>query len=68
MSKINPYWSYDKWNVLFYNHLKMTENESKLRLSGKYSKDIDKFNNIENEALEMADDMSDGIVRQFRLC
>ncbi|MGN0470958.1 MAG: acetylglutamate kinase [Acutalibacteraceae bacterium] len=52
LSKINPYWSYDKWNVLLYNHLKMTENESKLRLSGKYSKDIDEFNNIENEALD----------------
>lgn len=68
LSKINPYWSYEKWNSLLYNHLKMTENEAKFRLSGKYPKDIDEFNNIENEALEMADYMSEGIVQQFRLC
>lgn len=68
LSKINPYWNYEKWNSLLYNHLKMTENEAKLRLSGKYPKDIDEFDNIENEALEMADYMSEGIVRQFRLC
>ncbi|MDD6490419.1 MAG: acetylglutamate kinase [Clostridia bacterium] len=68
LSKINPYWNYEKWNYLLYNHLKMTENEARLRLSGKYPKDIDEFNNIENEALEMADYMSNGIVQQFRLC
>ena len=67
LAKINPYWSREKWTKLLYDHLRMTEREAVLRLSGKYPEDIAEFGSIENEALEMADYMLEGMIRQFRL-
>ena len=65
LSSINPYWSRQKWQNMMYSHLSMTEKEAGLRLKKEYPKDIEMFNMIENEALEMADYMSAGIIRQF---
>lgn len=49
---------------MMFSHLEMTEKEATLRLSGKYEADIKMFNNIEDEALKMADYMSCGIIQQ----
>lgn len=68
LSDINPNWSYKKWASFLYDHLRMTENEARLRLTGKYLEDIVEFNNIEQEAMRMADYMTDGINSQFQLC
>ncbi|MGO5051611.1 acetylglutamate kinase [Lachnospiraceae bacterium LCP25S3_G4] len=65
LSEINPYWNMEKWKTLLYRHLEMTEKEAVLRLSKKYEEDIQIFDMIEKEALEMADFMSCGIIRQF---
>ncbi len=65
LSNINPYWNRQKWTNMLYSHLKMTENEAIFRLSGKYPEDIDTFNSIEREAMEMADYMASGMSRQF---
>lgn len=43
----------------------MTEKEAELRLKKEYPKDIEMFDSIEKEALEMADNMANGILRQF---
>jgi len=67
LSEINPYWSNDVWRDLLHSHLEMTEMEAVLRLSGKYEKDIKIFDEIEEEALKMADYMTYGISRQFCL-
>lgn len=48
-----------------YNHLSMTEKEAGLRLKKEYPKDIEIFESIEREALEMGDCMAMGIIRQF---
>ena len=42
----------------------MTEKEATLRLQGNYTADIKVFDNIENEALNMADYMFCGIMRR----
>lgn len=68
LSNLNPYWSRKIWTKMLYDHLKMTENEAGLRLSGKYPEDIAEFNRIEAEALKMADYMASGIMKQFKLC
>ncbi len=67
LSKINPFWNREKWKGMLYDHLEMTEKEAMLRLAGKYAEDIRMFDNIEKEALEMADFMSYGMIRQFGL-
>lgn len=46
----------------------MTENEAALRLAGRFPEDIAEFNSIEQEALKMADYMTEGFVCQFQLC
>lgn len=68
LGKINPCWSKDRWKKLMFDHLKMTENHAKLRISGKYPEDIAEFNCIEKEAMEMADYMTKGIIKQCRGC
>lgn len=67
LSRINPFWSEQKWRVLLYDHLQMTEKEAALRLSGEFAQDILIFERIEEEAMKMADYMAYGICRQFGL-
>jgi hypothetical protein len=67
LSSINPYWSKQEWENMLYEHLKMTENEAKYRLSSQYASDIAEYEEIENQALKMADYMVEGIRKQFRL-
>ena len=52
---------------MMYSHLDMTEKEATLRLQGNYTADIAAFDDIENEAMEMADYMFCGMVK-MRLC
>ena len=64
---INPFWCEKKWRKMLYSHLEMTEKEAGLRLNKEYRKDIAMFGQIETEAMDMADDISAGIICQF-LC
>ena len=52
------------WQNKLYSHLKMTEREATLRLKEDYENDIKNFEDIEREALNMADYMFCGIVKQ----
>ena len=47
---------------MLYSHLKMTEKEAGLRFQGSYAADIQVFNEIEIEALKMANYMFCGII------
>ncbi|MEA5057656.1 MAG: LysM domain-containing protein [Anaerotignum propionicum] len=61
---INPYWSAREWKKLLYNHLAMTKEVAVNMLNQKYENSIRDFNNIEQEALLMADTMTQGILKQ----
>lgn len=65
LSDINLHWSKIKWQKMMYNHLEMTEKEAALRLRKDFVHDIDVFDMIEKEALEMADYMFNGMTKQF---
>ena len=65
LSSINPYWSEQEWQKMLYDHLAMTKTEAVDILTQKYSDSINEFENIEQEALAMADMMTQGIVKQF---
>ncbi len=67
LSEINPYWNKKAWQTLLYDHLKMTEDEAGQMLKGQYDASIAQFDAIQEEALEMADYMAEGIFRQFGL-
>ncbi|HCL04066.1 MAG TPA: acetylglutamate kinase [Lachnoclostridium phytofermentans] len=68
LAEINPYWDVEDWRDFFYSHLQMTEQEAALRLGGKYAEDVAIFDEIEAEALKMADEMFEGLIKQFYVC
>ncbi|HZW60971.1 MAG TPA: hypothetical protein VFF04_01985 [Candidatus Babeliales bacterium] len=65
LSSANPHWTYDALKNMLYEHLKITLNEAVLRLGQKWDEDITNFDKIFAQALMMAKDLSDGIVKQF---
>jgi LysM repeat protein len=65
LGNINPYWSEQEWRRLLYNHLAMTKTEAVDLLTQKFEDSIQIFEKIELEAMEMADLMTLGIVKQF---
>lgn len=67
LAGINPFWTDEEWKTLLHEHLRMTMDEAVARLSGEYTKDIVIFDIIEEQALDMADVMSSGIIKQFHI-
>ena len=65
LGNINPYWSAQEWRKMLYDHLAMTKTEAVDILTSKYGDSINVFENIEQEALMMADTMTQGIVKHF---
>jgi hypothetical protein len=61
----NPYWSAQEWRSMFYEHLALTKDEAVATLTGDYQKSAGTYDEIEREALLMADTVSGGIMRQF---
>lgn len=53
---------------MLYSHLELTEREASERLSCQFARDIATFDEIEKEALQMADYMACGIMRQCFKC
>ncbi|WP_258280743.1 acetylglutamate kinase [Clostridium sp. CM027] len=65
LARINPYWSQENWKTMLYEHLAMTKAEAIDILTNNYERSIAVYDEIENQALKMADVMAEGIVRQF---
>lgn len=65
LSQLNPYWIKEDWRNMLYSHLKLTEDEAIARLSKQYANDIALYDFIQGQALEMADDMARGLIKQF---
>lgn len=67
LSEINPYWDEEEWRAMLSSHLVLLEKEIMNRISGNYEEDVAIYDIIEDQALEMADYMSDGIIEQFQI-
>ncbi|OPZ89653.1 MAG: hypothetical protein BWY74_02635 [Firmicutes bacterium ADurb.Bin419] len=65
LTRINPYWSEQEWKAMLHQHLALTKSEAVNMLTGKYGEGITIFDQIEKQALEMADVMTYGIIKQF---
>lgn len=65
LASINPCWSEEEWKNLLYDHLRMTADTVTARLTGEYAKDAAIFDMISEQALDMADVMTAGIIKQF---
>lgn len=65
MNEINPFWSREAFTKMLHTHLALTKSEAVARLSKDYARDIAIYDEIEMQALEMADAMVEGILKQF---
>lgn len=65
LSSINPYIKIEEFRKMFYSHLALTKNEAVNMIQKNYKGSIDVFDQIETEALEMADMISEAIIMQF---
>lgn len=64
-SEINPYYNGEDLRNMLYRHLELTKKEIGERLAKNYAADIQAFDQVEEEVLEMADYFTEGILQQF---
>ncbi|PUB08468.1 acetylglutamate kinase [Paenisporosarcina sp. OV554] len=65
LSSINPYISQQDMREMFYEHLDLTKKETVFLLQKDYPSSINTFDEIERQALEMADEISLAIIKQY---
>lgn len=65
---INPFWSRKEWREMMFEHLNLVKAEATLLLEGNFEANIAVYDKIEKQTLEMADEMAEGIIKQFCLC
>ncbi|PDZ11703.1 acetylglutamate kinase [Bacillus pseudomycoides] len=65
LSSINPYIPKEEFRKMFYEHLALTKSEAVAILSKDYQAGVQLYDKIEKEALEMADALTEGIIKQF---
>lgn len=65
LSKANPNWKLDDMKKMMDEHLKLTTDEAVARIKKDYDADIVAYDKVHNEILQMADMLTDGIVKQF---
>jgi hypothetical protein len=65
LGSINPYWSQVDWKMMLHKHLELVKAEAVDMLTKDFEASIKVYDEIERQALEMADVMSRGIIRQF---
>jgi hypothetical protein len=65
LSGANPNWPKETVLSMLNQHLALTTQEATARLQGRFNDDDAAFDSVYNEILQMADALSDGIVKQF---
>lgn len=64
-SSINPFYPKEEMRKMLYEHLSLTTDEVNARLKGDYVTDINAYDIIQKEILQMSRFFVNGIVRQF---
>ncbi|CUH96641.1 hypothetical protein P22_2731 [Propionispora sp. 2/2-37] len=67
LNDINPNWSVECMRDMWFTHLALTKEEAVATIKKDYDRSIRTFDKIEEEALMMADEFSNGIICQFDL-
>lgn len=64
-SSINPFYPKEEVRKMLYEHLRLTTDEVNARLKGDYVADINAYDMVQKEILQMSRFFVNGIVRQF---
>jgi len=67
LGSINPFWSVAEWKRLFRLHLDLVKQEAVDLINEDYEGSIETYDRAEQEALMMADVLTQGIIRQFQI-
>ena len=65
LSQLNPYWDEQKWKRLLYDYYETTILEIVAQLAGKYEEAVTLYESMEDQALNIADYMAEGIIWYF---
>ncbi|CAK7052555.1 hypothetical protein [Tissierella sp.] len=65
LGTINPFWSEEEWKRMLFEHLDFVKTEALDMINKDYEASIETYDKLEIQALEMADVMSNGIIKQF---
>lgn len=65
LSSVNPYLPKNEVRDMFYRHLDLTKQEAVSMINKDYQKDIEIYDKIEMQAREMADTLSDAMVKLY---
>ena len=65
LSSINSNWSQESLQNLLRDHLDMIKNIVNDMLAGNFEESVTAFTDLESQATELADVMTDGIIREF---
>ncbi|MFI5186651.1 MAG: hypothetical protein ACHQF0_08005 [Chitinophagales bacterium] len=65
LSKANPNWKLNDLKKMMHDHLKLTTDEAVARIKKDFDADVSAYDKVHNEILEMADMLTEGIVKQF---
>ena len=65
LSAANPHWPLAEMQEMMHHHLELTGAEALARKTANYSADVTAFENVHIQILEMADMLTEGIVKQF---
>lgn len=65
LSDNNPFWDYEMVKNMFSQHLELIKNEVSNFLNNRFEENIQLYDDMEMQALAMADLMLEGLIRQF---
>lgn len=65
LGSVNPYWSVEDWSAMMNEHLDLLSENVAASVAGNFEESINGFDDIQMQALEMADMMAEGINMQF---
>ena len=65
LASLNPNWTLVDLKEMMYSHLNLTTAEAIARKTANYAADVTAYENVHLEILEMADMLTEGIVKQF---
>ena len=65
LSAANPNWPLSEMRAMMHDHLNATAAEAQARKTGNYANDVIAFETVHLQILEMADMLTEGIIKQF---